>query len=96
MVSGASTAGECPAPGMQTRCAPSRLAMRSCTAGRHASSFSPYRTRIGGPPSRASSAVRSGQASRYRPMAMSPVGLLPIIRRRRKAITGAGTPSALA
>ena len=30
-----------PAPGMQTRCAPSRLAIRSWTAGGHASSFSP-------------------------------------------------------
>ncbi len=34
VVSGASTAGECAAAGMQTRCAPSRLAIRSCAAGR--------------------------------------------------------------
>ena len=41
VVSGASTAGECAAAGMHTRCAPSRAAMSSCAAGSHASSFSP-------------------------------------------------------
>ena len=35
------TAGEWAAPGMQTRCAPSRLAIRSWTSGGQASSFSP-------------------------------------------------------
>ncbi len=96
MVSGASTGGECPAPGMQTRWAPSRPAISSWTAGGHASSFSPYRTRTGGPSRSASCAVRSGQASRYLPMATRPTGLLPIMRSCRKAITWSGTASALA
>jgi hypothetical protein len=41
VVSGASTAGECAAPGMQTRWAFSRFAIRSWTGGGQASSFSP-------------------------------------------------------
>jgi hypothetical protein len=41
VVAGASTAGECTAPGMHIRRALSRLAMSSCAAGAQALSFSP-------------------------------------------------------
>jgi hypothetical protein len=94
VVSGASTAGECAAAGMQTRCAPSLLAMRFCVAGAQASSFSPYRTRMGAPASSASAAVWSGQLSKYLPMASRPSGELRSIRSRRNAMIGPGTPAA--
>jgi len=95
-VAGASTAGECPAQGMHTRRARSRLAMSSWTAGGQASSFSPYRTSIGIWLSRARSSVRSVAVSRYRAASKSAFGSLLFIRLPRNASTGSATPSATA
>ena len=96
VVAGASTAGECSAPGMHTRRAPSRRAMSSCVSGDHELSFSPYRTSTGIGTWRASSAVRSGAVRMCLAMSTRPLGSLLSIRLARNATIGPWTPAATA
>ena len=95
--SGASQAGECPAPGISTNRAPRRVAISCWTSGGQASSVLAERRRAVGTPVAASTDTSSGAASSSSPMTRNATGLsravaaragTPARRRRRRRCAG--------